>query len=108
MTVNQLVEKLGAYALSLPDGEKIVRGCYAGDLLSRVMSKAHRGNVWVTIMSNINVPAVATISDLSCVIIAENARPDEEVIAVARARGINILLMNESTYEICVKLSQLL
>lgn len=108
MTVNLLVEKLGAYALSLPDGEKIVRGCYAGDLLSRVMSKAHRGNVWVTIMSNINVPAVATISDLSCVIIAENHCPDEEVIAVARARGINILLMKESTYEICVKLSQLL
>lgn len=108
MTVNQLVEKLGAYALALPDGEKIVRGCYAGDLLSRVMSKVHRGNVWVTIMSNINVPAVATISDISCVIIAENACPDEEVIAVARARGINILLMNESTYEICVKLSQLL
>lgn len=108
MTVNQLLTQLGAQALSLPEGEKTVRGCYTGDLLSWVMGKARAGNVWVTIMSNINVPAVASLADVSCVIIAENARPEDDVIQIAEARGVNILLMPDSVYSICLKLGKLL
>ncbi len=108
MTVNQLITQLNPTVLSLPAGEKTVRGCYTGDLLSWVMGKAKAGNVWVTIMSNINVPAVASLADVSCVIIGENAAPDEDVIAIAQARGVNILLMEDSVYNICLKLSTLL
>lgn len=108
MTVNALIAKLGAKPLSLPDGEKTVCGCYCGDLLSWVMGKARPGNVWVTIMSNINVTAVASLADVGCVIIAEDAYPDDEVINVAREKDVNILLMSESTYEICLKLGELL
>lgn len=108
MTVNELISKLEPQVLSLPEGEKSVRGCYTGDLLSWVMGKARAGNVWVTIMSNINVPAVASLADVSCVIIGENARPEEDVIAMAQARGVNLLLMPDSAYAICLKLGELL
>lgn len=108
MTVEQLISQLEPQVLSLPEGKKTVRGCYTGDLLSWVMGKARAGNVWVTIMSNINVPAVASLADVSCVIIAENARPEDDVIAMAEARGVNLLLMPDSAYNICLKLSKLL
>ncbi len=108
MTVNQLITQLNPQVLSLPEGDKTVRGCYTGDLLSWVMGKARVCNVWVTIMSNINVPAVASLADVSCVIIGENARPDDDVIAMAEARGVNILLMPDSVYDICIKLSKIL
>ena len=108
MTVEQLITQLDAQILSLPEGDRAVRGCYAGDLLSWVMGKARSGNVWVTIMSNINVPAVASLADVSCVIIAENAVPEDDVIAAAEARGVNILLMPDSVYNICLKLGALL
>ena len=49
----------------------IVPNIVAGLRKRWVMGKARAGNVWVTIMSNINVPAVASLSDVSCVIIAE-------------------------------------
>ena len=83
MTVNQLITHLNPQVLSLPEG-------------------------WVTIMSNINVPAVASLADVSCVIIGENARPEDDVIAMAEARGVNILLMPDSAYDICIKLSKIL
>ena len=43
---------------------------YAGDLLSWVMSHATAGDAWVTIMSNINVAAVASLTEVACVIFA--------------------------------------
>lgn len=108
MTVNELIVQLEAEVLSLPDGDKNVSGCYCGDLLSWVMGKAQSENVWVTIMSNINVPAVASLADVGCVIIAENSRPDAQVVSVAQEKGVNILMMPNSAYEICLKLGKLL
>ena len=37
-----------------------VDGCYVGDLLSWVMARAQAGNVWLTVMGNVNAVAVAT------------------------------------------------
>jgi hypothetical protein len=73
MTVNTVCERLGLEVLNLADGEREVCGVYAGDLLSWVMGHASESNVLVTIMSNINTLAVASLLDLSCVILAESA-----------------------------------
>ena len=34
----------------------------------------------MTIMSNINVAAVASLADVACVILAENVEPDEKLL----------------------------
>ena len=83
-------------AVTLPDGDREIDGVYIGDLLSWVMGRAQSGNVWVTIMSNINILAVASLSDTSCIILAEGVTVDEEVIKTALEKEINIL----STYMI--------
>ena len=38
-------------------------GVYAGDFLSRAMSRVEADNLWITIMTNVNVIAVASLTD---------------------------------------------
>lgn len=78
-----------------------VCGCYAGDLLSWVMSHAVYGDIWITIMSNINVVAVASLTECACVIMAEGVEPDEEVKRVAAEKGVTLFSDSRSAYELC-------
>ena len=107
MTVEQLAASCGLTAVVLPDGEREVRGAYVGDLLSWVMGRAGSDNAWITIMSNLNVIAVATLADVSCVILAEGVTPDDELKSVALAKGVNVLLSEASSYETAVMISGL-
>ena len=107
MTVTKLADTAGLAPITLPDPDREVKGAYIGDLLSWVMGRADEGNAWITIMSNTNVAAVATLADVSCVILAEGVMPDDGVAATAEAKGINILSSKESAYEIAKKLSAL-
>ena len=81
--------------------DREVGGCYAGDLLSWVMSNATEGDIWITIMSNINVVAVAGLTDRACVVMSEGVTPDEDVLQVAKAKGVTIFTDNRSTFELC-------
>ena len=107
MTVRTLADTLGLKVLTLPEEERECEGVYIGDLLSWVMGRATRGNVWITIMSNLNVLAVASLSDVSCVIFAEGVTPDETLIKTAEAKGVNLLTSTVSAYETAKQLSEL-
>ncbi len=107
MTVEALAVACGLRQLTLPAPEREVNGVYIGDLLSWVMGRAKSDNAWITIMSNINVVAVATLSDVSCVILAEGVVPEEDVIRAAEAKGVNLLISELPIYETAVKLSSL-
>ena len=61
MRVSELIDKYGMKALSLPDPDREIAGGYCGDLLSWVMGRAQQDNAWITIMSNMNVVAVASL-----------------------------------------------
>ena len=104
ITVDQLKEKLGLTPYYVEDGAREVTGGYAGDLLSWVMGRATSGDAWVTIMSNINVIAVAQLTDVACVILAEGVVPGEDLIAAAEMRGINLFSSPEPTFALCGKI----
>ncbi|MBR5409769.1 MAG: hypothetical protein IK104_03790 [Clostridia bacterium] len=106
MTVKDLIEKHGFTPLSLPDPERTVSGCYIGDLLSWVMGRAKGDNVWLTIMSNVNTVAVASLSDVSLVLLAENVRPEDAVLSVAEAKGVNVAATELPLYEAALALRQ--
>lgn len=108
MTVKELSEKLGLEPLSVPDGNREVCGGYAGDLLSWVMGRAKSGDAWVTIMSNINVVAVATLRDVSCVILAENSEVENKVLEKAAEENVNVFRSPDGTFDLCSKISELL
>ena len=103
MTVNELVLKLNLTPLVLPDGGREITGCYAGDLLSWVMSRVKAGNLWFTIMNHMNVLAVASLADVAAVVLAEGETLGEKELAVAGERGINVLASGKSVYELCVE-----
>ena len=79
MTVSELCEACGFSPLVMPEPEREVKGAYIGDLLSWVMGRAECDNAWITIMSNINVIAVASLADVACVILSEGVTLEEDI-----------------------------
>lgn len=108
MTVTELNAKCGFKAITLPDPKRDVSGAYIGDLLSWVMGRATADCAWITIMSNVNVIAVASLSDAACVIFAEGVMPDGDIAKLAEEKGINLISSHMPTYETAVTLSEVL
>ena len=108
MTVEAFASKIDCKTVCMPSPEKELCGAYIGDLLSWVMGKAESGNVWITIMSNINTVAVATLADVGCILLAEDVMPDDNALQAAMDKGVNILSVSMSAYEAALKTSELL
>ena len=107
MTVKQLAENFGYRVLCMPDEDREVVGGYAGDLLSWVMGRLEANNAWVTIMSNVNIVAVATLADPSCIILSEGVTLEEDVLNRARQQGVNVLSTDKTTFSVCADISTL-
>ena len=108
MTVKEMADTLCLTAHALPEGDREITGVYIGDLLSWVMGRAGADQAWITIMSNRNIVAVATLADTACILLAEGVQPDEGVAALAREKGINLLTSPHSAYDTALALSRLL
>ena len=108
MTVEHMVAKCGFDPISLPDPSREICGVYIGDLLSWVMGRASEGNAWITIMSNINVIAVASLTDVSCVILAEGVTLEDDVLVKAEEKQINIIHSSLPAYETALKIRECL
>lgn len=108
MTVKELAEKLSFTVRALPDGDREISGVYIGDLLSWVMGRAGADEAWITIMSNRNIVAVATLADTACILLAEGVVPDDGVAQLAAEKGVNLLTSPHSAYETALGISRLL
>lgn len=101
MTVKELMPLLGAKPLT---GEatlarEVKRG-YACDLLSWVMAHGAENMAWVTVQTHMNVIAVATLHDMSCIIIPEGGQAEKDVVDKADEEGVAILASDKSAFEI--------
>lgn len=108
MTVSQMAQILHLNILAMPHPEREVDGAYAGDLLSWVMGRASEGQIWMTVMTNLNVLAVATLVDTSGVIVCEESNVDDELIQAAVEKGVNLFQTDSPIYETCVAISKLI
>ena len=108
MTVKELAEKLELTPLVEGDFDREVTDCYIGDLLSWVMGRAPEDSVWLTVMGNINSIAVATLADVSCIVLVENAALDADAKTKAEMHGVNILISPENSYQLAKKISVLI
>ena len=106
MKIKELSEKLSLEIINIDDDEREITGGYCGDLLSWVMGKAKSGDVWVTIMTNINIIAVASLTDVSCIVLAENVEINPDIIDKASMQGINIYRSPLSEFELCTAISE--
>ena len=108
MKVNELQQFLNLESLNEADMNREITGGYAGDLLSWVMGRAQSGNVWVTIMTNQNILAVASLADVSCIIIAENSEIAPSLVESAREQEITLFRSPETTFSLCTEIGNLL
>jgi hypothetical protein len=79
--------------------EEEIESGYSGDLLSWVMANAGDNCAWITIQSHANIIAIATLLEMSCVIIAENAQIEENTLAKATEEGVPIISTELNSYQ---------
>lgn len=108
MNVKDLTEKLNLKTLVEDNFDREITDCYIGDLLSWVMGRAPENCAWLTVMGNINSIAVASLADVSCIILVENATLDDDAKIKAEIHGINILQSEENSYHLATKIYELL
>jgi ribosomal protein S2 len=84
--------------------EKNVSGAYTSDLLSDVIANSKKENIWITLQIHINVIAVASLKELSAIIIVMNKDIDKDTIEKANKENIPIFKTLLTAFEIGGKL----
>ena len=85
---------------------EVTGGCVC-DLLSVVMAEGEAGMAWITVQTHLNVIAVASLHEFSCVIVSGDAAVEAETLEKAQAEGIPVLVSPETNYSLAGKLYQL-
>lgn len=109
LTVKDLSDKLNLTFLCNEDKatDRNIDGCYCGDLLSWVMSRAKTDNVWLTVMGNVNSIGVAVLADVACIVLTENAPLDDNAKQKAIENGVIVLTTDKNSYQIASEFSKL-
>lgn len=110
MTVGEMALGQG-YLVIVGEEEQLkqdVSGVYTCDLLSHAMAKVEQGEVWITVHTNLNVIAVASLKDAACVMIPESIPVEEQTIERARQKGIVILSSDKSASQLCYEILSLI
>ena len=106
MNLQEIIEKLNLTVLTTPVdfARQVPSSGYAADLLSCVMAGARQKGLWITLQAHTNVVAVASLLELSAVIITEGAAPEPATISTANEKGVTLLSSAMTTYQVVGKL----
>ena len=108
MRLSTIIEELDLEIIVGEDGLSIEpKGVYIGDLLSLVISKGKKDDIWITIQTHMNIIAVASLVELSAIIIAEEMEIDEDTILKAKEVKVPLLRSKNTAYELACKLSKI-
>jgi serine kinase of HPr protein (carbohydrate metabolism regulator) len=109
MIINDLIEKLNLKVFNKNANLKLeVKGGFVGDLLSHVMGNSNEGQIWITVQTHKNVLAIASLNDLSAVVLIDNQQPDAKMLEAAEEEGIPVLGSNKAAFELCGELYEYL
>ena len=109
MNLLELIETLNLKPLTKSQNfQQFEPSCgYASDLLSCVMAGAPKKSLWVTLQAHGNIIAVASLLELSAVIITEGAQPDQATIDKANEEDIILLGTDAPTFFVIGRLWEL-
>ena len=111
MTVREIAEKLGLRAISewaRTDWIARQRAAISAICSAGVMARAESGDVWLTVMGNVNAIAVASLTDAACIVLTESAALDEDARARADQQGIAVLTTELDSYGLACRIAELL
>lgn len=85
-----------------------ITGGYVSDLLSDVMGNAKEGQVWITLQTHQNIIAVASLKDISAIIIVKGFVPETDTIEKSNIENIPLISTELDTFNISGRLFELL
>ena len=105
MTIREAAAMFAAEILQDDFEDVTLTGAYTSDLLSDVMANAKEGGALITIQAHKNTVAVATLANITVIILCNN-RPlqDEEMLAAAKEEGIAVIRVKENQFTVSGKL----
>ena len=98
--LKKLIEELDFKCVS---GEKLLdkepKWAFVSDLLSDVMGKAQPQMIWITSQIHKNIVAVASLIELSAIVIVNERKPDEDMLKLAEEEGVVVLTSDKPAFE---------
>jgi hypothetical protein len=108
MTIREAANVLDAEIIQGEFEDTELTGAYTSDLLSDVMANAKDGGALITIQAHKNTVAVATLVNVTVIVVC-NSRPiPEDMIPAARDEGIAIVRTRENQFTVSGRLYELL
>ncbi|MFC1650457.1 serine kinase [Candidatus Latescibacterota bacterium] len=108
MKIKDIIEKLNLTVKAGAENiENEITGGYASDLMSDVLANAEKGNIWITLQIHQNIVAIASLKELSGIILVHNREPEALTIEKANTEHIPILISDLSAFELIGKLNEL-
>lgn len=105
MTVLEFAKQNGYTILSCAEKaeEREISGVYICDLLSMAMAGVGDGNLWITVHTNINIVAVASLTNAACVVIPEAIEVEASTVNRAQEQEIILVRAPHGSYEIAIR-----
>ena len=107
MTIRETAKFLNAEILQNEFTDAELSSAYTSDLLSDVMAHAKDGGALITIQAHKNTIAVATLVNISTIIVCNSRPVTEDVIETARDEGIAIMVSRENQFTVSGRLYKL-
>lgn len=105
MNTAELAELFDARIVNDGNPKQEIKGGYCGDFLSFVMGRAPTGSAWLTVMSNVNVAAVAVMAEVGAVVVCEGVTPDAALVERCRTESINLITTPLDVYGAAARLA---
>ena len=101
MTIQKIADLLDAEVIFAPDLSLDIRSACGSDLMSDVLAFVKDRSVLLTGLTNPHVIRTAEMLDINCLVFSRGKRPTEDLIDMARERGIAILTTRHTLYVAC-------
>ena len=108
MTVSELVKQMDLKVFNMVDENEVIYNFCASDLLSYVIDKAKYKCCWLTIMSNVNITAVAKVAEISAVVLCDGVKPHPSLVKKAKEQSVTLLGCGLPVFQASAKISQTL
>ncbi len=109
MTVKELTERLNLQVVAGSKGlDQEITGGYASDLLSDVMGHSNAGEVWITLQTHKNVMAIASLKELSAIVLVKGLTAEPDMLSQANEENIPVLSTSLGAFEIIGKIYNVL
>jgi len=89
-TLKKLTESGKVKIEYVEDENRLIEGGFATDLLSHGIGNAKSGDAWLTVLTNQNITAPASIADVSCIIVCDATPVTDQLKEKCKIMGISL------------------